>query len=192
WLPHRDKYIEEFLRLEAPNINNICPRCSASIEPPNQYRCSQCFGDGLFCKTCIVEQHATNLLHQIEVWSLGLRLQLGHPVDDECTNPVRAFGNSFIVITSHGVIPVTLDFCGCMGHAAHNVQLLRARLFPATSTDPRTAATFEVLHLFQLLSFGSKVSAYEFYQTLSRCKPPVLYPCFPLSPIYDHMTFAPL
>ncbi|KAL4256459.1 CxC2-like cysteine cluster KDZ transposase-associated domain-containing protein, partial [Pleurotus pulmonarius] len=179
WLPHRDKYIEEFLRLEAPNINNICPRCSASVEPPNQYRCSQCFGDRLFCKTCIVEQHATNPLHQVENWnsmfferctlqSLGLRLQLGHPVDDECTNPVRAFGNSFIVITSHGVIPVTLDFCGCMGHAAHDVQLLRARLFPATSTDPRTAATFEVLRLFQLLSFGSKVSAYEFYQTLSR------------------------
>ncbi len=55
-----------------------------------------------------------------------------------------------------------------MGHATHDVQLLRARLFPATSTDPRTAATFELLRLFQLLSFGSKVSAYEFYQTLSR------------------------
>lgn len=32
--------------------------------------------------------------------------------------------------------------------------------------DPRTAATFELLRLFQLLTFGSKVSGYEFYQLL--------------------------
>ncbi|KDQ25249.1 hypothetical protein PLEOSDRAFT_1045089, partial [Pleurotus ostreatus PC15] len=179
WLPNRDRYVEEFLRLEAPSNNHICPRCSIPVEAPNQYRCPQCSDDRLFCKTCIVQQHAANPFHQVENWnslffdrctlqSLGFQLQLGHPVGETCTNPVRAFRNSFVVIASHGVIPVTLDFCGCMGHSAHDVQLLRARLFPATSTDPRTAATFEVLRLFQLLSFSSKVSAYEFYNTLSR------------------------
>jgi hypothetical protein len=50
----------------------------------------------------------------------------------------------------------------------HTKQLLRERLFPATTTDPKTAATFSVLEQFHLLSFESKVSAFEFYQGLSR------------------------
>ena len=50
----------------------------------------------------------------------------------------------------------------------HTRQLLRERLFPATTTDPKTAATFSVLEQFHLLSFESKVSAFEFYQGLSR------------------------
>lgn len=47
-------------------------------------------------------------------------------------------------------------------------QLLRARLYPATISQPKTAATFDVLKTFQLLSFMSKVSAYEFYHSLAR------------------------
>ncbi|KAG2136341.1 uncharacterized protein EDB93DRAFT_1254002 [Suillus bovinus] len=47
-------------------------------------------------------------------------------------------------------------------------ELLQAHLFPATATDPRTAATFAVLKFFHLLSFKSKVSAYEFYHSLAR------------------------
>ncbi|KAF9496540.1 hypothetical protein BDN71DRAFT_1389239, partial [Pleurotus eryngii] len=138
-----------------------------------------CFDERLFCKASIVEQHGSNPFHQIENWnslffehcmlqSLGFQLQLGHPIGGTCTNPVRAFRNSFVVITSHGVIPVTLNFCSCMGHSTHNIQLLWARLFSAMFTDPCTATTFEALHLFQLLSFSSKISAYEFYNTLSR------------------------
>ncbi|KAG9223433.1 hypothetical protein CCMSSC00406_0007620 [Pleurotus cornucopiae] len=65
--------------------------------------------------------------------------------------PTPSFGDVFTVITSHGLVP-----------------LLRFGLFPATTTDPRTAATFEVLRLFQILTFGSKVSGYEFYQSLVR------------------------
>ncbi|KAK0457087.1 uncharacterized protein EV420DRAFT_1271922, partial [Desarmillaria tabescens] len=39
-------------------------------------------------------------------------------------------------------------------------------LFTATTIYPQMAATFRVLHLFQVFSFMSKVSAYEFYHTL--------------------------
>jgi hypothetical protein len=46
--------------------------------------------------------------------------------------------------------------------------------------DPKTAATFRVLETFQMLSFTSKVSAFEYYRSLSRrtdntgtCPPPV-------------------
>jgi hypothetical protein len=34
------------------------------------------------------------------------------------------------------------------------------------TTDPRTAATFCILRQFHILSFKSKVSAYEFYHSL--------------------------
>ncbi|KAG2050816.1 hypothetical protein BDR06DRAFT_983821 [Suillus hirtellus] len=39
----------------------------------------------------------------------------------------------------------------------------------STTTDPQTATTFSVLRLYHLLSFKSKVSAYEFYHSLARC-----------------------
>jgi hypothetical protein len=42
------------------------------------------------------------------------------------------------------------------------------RWYPATVSEPRTAATFTVLQHFHILSFESKVSAYEFYQSLAR------------------------
>ncbi len=100
--------------------------------------------------------------------SLGLRIQLGHPLSDPCANPTPAYNDTFVVITSHGIVTVSLDFCNCSRAVSHDIQLLRARLFPATTLDPRTAATFEVLRLFQLLTFGSKVSGYEFYHALSR------------------------
>lgn len=95
-------------------------------------------------------------------------MQLGHPQGDSCARPVPSFGDNFVVITSHGLVHTSIDFCGCTRSHTHDVQLLRARLFPATTTDPRTAATFEVLRLFQILTFGSKVSGYEFYQALAR------------------------
>lgn len=44
-------------------------------------------------------------------------------------------------------------------------QLLRRRLFPATTLDPQTACTFEILKSAQLLSLQSKLSLYDYYIT---------------------------
>ena len=64
---------------------------------------------------------------------------------------------------------ITIDFCGCgQGDQRHTVQLLRARLYPATVIDPQSAATFDALKSFEVLSYESKVSAFEFYHTQSR------------------------
>jgi hypothetical protein len=46
--------------------------------------------------------------------------------------------------------------------------LLERRLYPATVVNPKTAATFRALELFELLQYESKLSTYEFYQTISR------------------------
>lgn len=119
---------------------------------------------------------------------LGLRVQLNHPPGESCTNPVPAFNNDFLVIHTNGIHGISLDFCNCQRARSHTIQLLRSRLFPATTADPKTAATFSVLRLFQCLSFMSKISAFEFYQTLSRTTnniglaPPV---CDPFVFAYD-------
>jgi hypothetical protein len=99
---------------------------------------------------------------------LGLRIQLGHTTGQHCPNPRRAFNDDFIIIDTFGIHEVSLDFCGCAIAESHMQQLLRMSLFPSTTSDPKTAATFRVLEQYHLLSFESKVSVYEFYHALSR------------------------
>ncbi|KAG1871548.1 hypothetical protein F4604DRAFT_1881169 [Suillus subluteus] len=67
----------------------------------------------------------------------------------------------------HRIEVFRLDFCGCKSAQPHIIQLLRGRLFPATTSDPKSAATFRVLEYFQMLSFESKVLAWEFYNTVA-------------------------
>jgi hypothetical protein len=99
---------------------------------------------------------------------LGGRIQLGHAIGEPCPLPVPAFGDSFTIIDTNGIHDVGLDFCGCGRYGTMTQQLLRFRLYPATVQNPNTASTFRALHHFQLLSFESKCSVYEFYQTLVR------------------------
>jgi hypothetical protein len=47
------------------------------------------------------------------------------------------------------------------------MQLLHAAWFLATTSDPHTAATFQVLKQYHLLSFKSKTSGYEFYHAIT-------------------------
>jgi hypothetical protein len=100
---------------------------------------------------------------------MGLRIQLGHwGSDAACPVPQAAPGDDFVIVDTLGVHPVHLDYCNCGQGGHHTVQLLRARLWPATTTNPRTAATFSVLRQYHLLSFESKCAALEFYQSLAR------------------------
>ncbi|KAJ7860163.1 hypothetical protein B0H13DRAFT_1451406, partial [Mycena leptocephala] len=85
-----------------------------------------------------------------------------------CPVPNPAPGDDFVIVDNHGVHRVGLDYCGCGQGGHHTIQLLRAQLWPATTTNPRTAATFSVLRRYHLLSFESKCAALEFYQSLAR------------------------
>lgn len=64
---------------------------------------------------------------------------------------------------------MNLSYCGCGATPKSQAeQLLERRLYPATVVNPKTAATFRVLELFEILQYESKLSTYEFYQTISR------------------------
>lgn len=195
WTREVDGFLAEMLRLEGRGEfkTDLCTSCQAAMA---SFRCRDCQDLHLYCCSCSVKQHERNPFHHIMVcittvnfttaahdtpqsWTkdcfspttlkiMGLRLQLGHPIGEHCVNPVQPKGDDFTVIDTTGVHSIAVDFCGC-GHAqSHTVQLLRHRLFPATTTYPQTAATFRVLEAFHLLSNQSKISAMEYYASLAR------------------------
>ncbi|KAF8176561.1 hypothetical protein BJ912DRAFT_1024344 [Pholiota molesta] len=178
WVPYIDRYVEELLRLEGRGDSSDADSCASSncLSAP-MYRCTDCQDARMFCSACIVAHHQSLPYHRIQFWngsffekttlrSLGLHVQLGHVVGTSCPVPVIPHNDEFTVIDCDGVHQITLRFCGCLHSVHHTAQLLRARLFPSTTTDPRSAATFRVLETFQMLSFNSKVSAFEFYKAL--------------------------
>ncbi|KAG1800700.1 hypothetical protein EV424DRAFT_1474813 [Suillus variegatus] len=174
WRSDSDLFLEEFLRLEGRGdySQDICI-CG---EEAATYRCQDCHGCELFCHLCMIRIHDRHPLHRMEQWdgisfysvtlkSMGIRLQLGHASGVQCINPLPAHNVDFVIIDYNGIYEVGLDFCGCAYAEPHIIQLLCVRLFPATTVDPKTAATFRALEYFQMLSFESKVSVFEFYKT---------------------------
>ncbi|KAH7918603.1 hypothetical protein BV22DRAFT_1024324 [Leucogyrophana mollusca] len=182
----RDAYLLEMLRRDGRGdhiTEAVCCRCRLACPC---FRCEDCFGSELFCKQCMVSMHDRTPLHRIEAsgqyfteWTgnyfkrtslkaLGLRIQLGHPAGERCLIPKTAFHDDFVVIDTHAVHEVALDFCDCATAKSHTKQLLRVGWFPSTSVDPRSAATFRLLETYHILSFESKASAYEFYHTIVR------------------------
>ncbi|KAJ7761388.1 hypothetical protein B0H16DRAFT_1456135 [Mycena metata] len=155
---------------------------TAGTENAADHRCRNCLSGGeLMCSKCIVAAHRYLLFHGIEYWTggtfehkmlkgMGLRIQLGHwhDIDRHCSVPSPSKGKDFVIIDIHGVHDVALDYCGCRLGGHPTVQLLRAQLWPATSTNPQTAVTFAVLRQYHLMSFKSKCSALECYQSLAR------------------------
>ena len=97
--------------------------------------------------------------------SVGQKVQLGHEPGDACTSPQRST-RPFTVIHINGIHLVDVWFCGCDlagNHGDRVEQLLRRRLFPATTTDPQTASTFALLEYAHVLSVQSKLSLYDLY-----------------------------
>ncbi|KAI0312439.1 hypothetical protein OF83DRAFT_1087012 [Amylostereum chailletii] len=61
-----------------------------------------------------------------------------------------------------------LCFCGCLDAPNKVDQLMRARLFPATTSEPSTVFTSKVLEEFHLHNLESKKAAYDYLGALRR------------------------
>ena len=105
----------------------------------------------------------------VSLKSLGLVVHLGHG-GQRCDIPGELI-KDFTIVNTTGIHYIDVQFCGCYkstGGSHHRTQLLRASLFPATHIRPTIAFTFNVLDTFHLLTLQSKISAYNYYQTLER------------------------
>ncbi|KAJ7184060.1 hypothetical protein C8R46DRAFT_1026074 [Mycena filopes] len=175
---YRDEALDEWLRLEGRGSERFYAQCGLCHAVDPTYRCARqtCFGPAMFCKTCIVKLHVQAPMHTIENWSdsffvpttldeLGARIQLGHAPGSYCTKATPAH-KDFVIIDTLGVRNVKLDFCGCDSTISHRQQLMRACLWPATSLDPQTCATFNVCRLFEVQNCLGKISAYDFVRSL--------------------------
>ncbi|KZT04662.1 uncharacterized protein LAESUDRAFT_657482, partial [Laetiporus sulphureus 93-53] len=178
WIPHHNEWLAELLRHEGRCgfTEEKCPRCQGATA---EIRCVDCDDLTLYCQECTVVMHKQNPYHRLKVWvqthfrrktlkDAGLRIQVGHPSSMRCRNPERAWGDDFVVMDISGIHSVGLDFCNCEMAQPHDIQLLRAQLFPATSDNPKTAATFRLLEHFHLLSTQANISGFRFYSMLER------------------------
>ncbi|KAF8837383.1 hypothetical protein BDN67DRAFT_991793 [Paxillus ammoniavirescens] len=162
------------------SILDAQPQKQTASTSPATIRCDKCFGVNMYCLPCILSLHEKNPLHRLKEWTgecfekrtlrdFGLHIQLGHAVGERCCRPCSQKHDEFVIIHTNGIHLVYLDFCGCETVETLTHQLLCVRWFPASSEKPRIAATFSLLEVFHLLSFESKVSAYEFYNSLTWC-----------------------
>jgi CxC2 like cysteine cluster associated with KDZ transposases len=103
----------------------------------------------------------------VSLSSIGLVIPLGH-IGSDC--PFATTITPITVLHVNGMHRVSIKFCSCPASftPTRRVQLLRARLFPATVDKPQTCATFELLRHSHILQLQSSISAYNAYHTLER------------------------
>ncbi|KAG2037620.1 hypothetical protein BDR03DRAFT_933871 [Suillus americanus] len=168
------------------NARDTCPGCCTD---PARFQCQDCNDMQLYCGGCSLANHARSPTHRIQEWNsvffevsslktLGLQVQLGHPIGQPCILPQSAFNDDFVLIDTNGIHEIGLDFCGCETSERHIKQLLHHGWFPSMSTDPRTASTFRLLHYYQILSFKLKASAYDFMWMVCEWRHLTMLKCF--------------
>ena len=98
---------------------------------------------------------------------LGLVVHLGHQ-GLPCSFIGRIL-DRFTVVHTNGIHTVKVRFCACHGEGSQpKFQLLRCSWLPASTEDPHTAFTFDVLNAYHLLSLQGKVSREDYYLSISR------------------------
>ncbi|KAK7050421.1 CxC2 domain-containing protein [Favolaschia claudopus] len=171
FLPLRDEYLREFLRLDGCGdaSEDLCPGCGVS---PPAFDASTATAGCCIAAECCVRNHADNPLHIVEEWdgcffqrttlkTLGLTIWFGHP---DCSRRHSGHQN-FVVLDVSGIHQVRVEFCAWVLCAR---KLLRRRWFPATDDHPRSAATFRLLDHFQKLTLQAKTTHWDFYCTVER------------------------
>ncbi|KAJ7246648.1 hypothetical protein C8J57DRAFT_983767, partial [Mycena rebaudengoi] len=156
-----------------PRVGLPCP--CGNVDAMRNTQCRDCRQYDLSCEACWVKKHENNPFHWAHIWNPTLRFFVKHDISavdggthtfslghhgKPCPNADQA--QKFTIVEPNGIHATKLHFCGCAGHASPKYeQLMQAGYFPATTRNPVTAFSFEVLKRFHLASLESKSAAYE-------------------------------
>ena len=61
WKKMRQQLVNEHIRLQAPEENELCHKCEESMI---SHACQAC--QMMFCQPCLIQQHSSNILHKIK------------------------------------------------------------------------------------------------------------------------------
>jgi hypothetical protein len=143
------------------------------------WRCLDCFQSPMTCDQCFIRSHQNMPFHWVQKWNgsffercdisaLGHTIALGHH-GEPCHNvPNTTRPPEFLIAHTNGIHKTKVVFCACVGSGRRLQQLLDAQLFPATTEQPTTAFTFNLLREFHIHSLESKASAYGYMGGLRR------------------------
>ncbi|KAJ7441691.1 hypothetical protein FB451DRAFT_1058065 [Mycena latifolia] len=154
------------------------------------FRCPECGVTKMVCATCLVQMHPHQQFHHVEMWNgsgfhrkplvdLGHILYLGHggprcphaPAErttGQDETPAKGPGRRMVLVDTNGIHVIQVVFCHCLRAPEDYLQLVGARLFPATIANPHTAFTFRVLHNFHVHNLVSKKTAQDYYRALQK------------------------
>ncbi|KAF9779699.1 hypothetical protein BJ322DRAFT_1012771 [Thelephora terrestris] len=175
WLQHRSTFLDELLRLDglgdASNSSIPCPDCSRH---PATFKCNSCFGGTMRCSACTVSFHRNLPLHKIQRWHGGrleerlLRVPTGPDRRSPSAGVALTETKHIFVVDLSGYHSVRIRFCTCP-HTAfldHFRQLLRVRWFPASTLQPKTVFTFDLMDTYHKISMQGKLNLYDFYTAI--------------------------
>ncbi|KAG1841841.1 hypothetical protein F4604DRAFT_1597863, partial [Suillus subluteus] len=184
----QDLYLDIILESEQFVRAGVCETCQSAEAI---FSCSTCTGDHGWCRPCMIKSHRSLPFHKIQLWigrcfkdvalaDQGFIWYLGHSgescpryaASNICGREVEGLPcdtTPITIVHSSGVFMHNIAWCHCQGsNPQQHLQLLRAGLFPASSTRPKTAFTFEVLDHFLIDALECKTSARSFFEKLTR------------------------
>lgn len=147
-----------------------------------EWRCVDCTDQSVRCGPCLRDRHKYSPLHKVQLWNgrffgraslsdVGVELHLGHDAE-ACPNTLEIEAISMSIGDLNGFHTLRVLPCNCKGTGEEAqpllTQLMRARLFPATLTSPRTAYTFRLMEHWHLDVMQGKKPVYDYYIGLRR------------------------
>ncbi|KZV78878.1 hypothetical protein EXIGLDRAFT_633073, partial [Exidia glandulosa HHB12029] len=147
-------------------------------------RCLECIDMAVCCASCLKDRHARSPFHKIEKWNgsyferralhdVGVTVCLGHD-GAPCAKVDKEDGVDMTIADVTGIHTLTVYPCKCTATGADPtpfwVQLVLARLFPATFSDSKTrsAYTFRLMEHWHLDIMQGKKPVYDYWLSLQR------------------------
>lgn len=123
------------------------------------------------CSSHFLQEWRNGQFVKASLYTIGLIVQLGHPLGDSCTYPKAGHAN-FIVAHTNGLHEVALNYCQCRGSPTPREQLLDYGWWPATVDSPQTCATIQLLRQFHHLSLQCSTNLADYFKVLELMSDP--------------------